>query len=338
MTPSSQMSTIGLHLTPRFRCVRLSCVTRAEASPHLIMAIDYNAALLLAEVVRNGVKLDNVITVGHLDLLLSPATPRDVFQRAGISGASLNRSVNQDSPFADGFLQALGATKVTALDASAYEGAVLLHDLNTPLPADYRGLCDTLIDGGSLEHVFNAPTALQSYVELVRPGGHIAIFTAANNQFGHGFYQFSPEFFFRVFSPENGLEVRWMIVYEMTRNAPMYRILDPAVVGKRPDLVTSLPTYLFVVARKNASRPLFSSWPQQADYQQEWKAPVATPGQSLRQRAVGGGLTHGLTNLSRRLPWRLQALIHRWITIRFRYRCTLDTGPCFRRYHLFQEQ
>jgi hypothetical protein len=32
--------------------------------------------------------------------------------------------------------------------------------------------------------------------------------TPANNQMGHGFYQFSPELFFRVFSQENGYLLR----------------------------------------------------------------------------------------------------------------------------------
>jgi SAM-dependent methyltransferase len=299
------------------------------------MAIDYNGALLLADVVRKGISLNNVITVGHLDLLLSPATPEDIYQRAGMNNTSLRCSGDQDSRFADGFLKGLGATRVTPLDASAYEGAALLHDLNTPLPDGYKNSCDTLIDGGSLEHIFNAPMALQNYIDFVRPGGHIIIFTAANNQFGHGFYQFSPEIFFRLFTAQNGMEVRWVIVYEMTRNSPMYQVLDPAIVGFRSELVTSLPTYLFVVAKKNATLPPSSSWPQQADYKEKWQSHAAGDGKPVPEVGNRGG---GLMKLARQLPYWLQRLIHRWFTIKWQYRRTFDSGPCFKRYYLFRDQ
>ena len=36
---------------------------------------------------------------------------------------------------------------------------------------------------------------------------HFVRITPANNFFGHGFYQFTPELFFRIFSAANGFEV-----------------------------------------------------------------------------------------------------------------------------------
>ena len=51
-------------------------------------------------------------------------------------------------------------------------------------------------------------------MKMVKTGGHLMLFTPANNYFGHGFYQFSPELFYRVLSKENGFEVRRMVVLE----------------------------------------------------------------------------------------------------------------------------
>ena len=76
-----------------------------------------------------------------------------------------------------------------------------------------------LFDGGSLEHIFNAPVALTSYMRMVRPGGHLLLALPANNYCGHGMYQFSPEFFFSALSEQNGFTVERMIMQEKDGHA-----------------------------------------------------------------------------------------------------------------------
>ena len=61
-----------------------------------------------------------------------------------------------------------------------------------------------VIDGGCLEHIFNFPVAIKNCMEMLQEGGHFIGITPANNLMGHGFYQFSPELYFRIFSKENG--------------------------------------------------------------------------------------------------------------------------------------
>src|SRR5688500_15249018 len=57
--------------------------------------------------------------------------------------------------YADAFLAELGAASVVSVDASAYEGATYIHDLNEPLPDELKRRFTAVIDAGSLEHVFN---------------------------------------------------------------------------------------------------------------------------------------------------------------------------------------
>jgi hypothetical protein len=103
-----------------------------------------------------------------------------------------------------GFLTALGASSVSEMDASDYEGAALVHDLNSPVPSQLHDTCDFIYDGGSLEHIFDVPEVFRNYGRLLRRGGVLAVSTSANNQCGHGFYQFSPELIYRYFCPQNG--------------------------------------------------------------------------------------------------------------------------------------
>jgi 2-polyprenyl-3-methyl-5-hydroxy-6-metoxy-1,4-benzoquinol methylase len=75
--------------------------------------------------------------------------------------------------------------------------------MNTPVPKDIEKY-DTIFDGGSLEHIFNVNQALKNVSMMCKPGGQIIHSLPANNQCGHGFWQFSPELFLSLYSEKNG--------------------------------------------------------------------------------------------------------------------------------------
>jgi len=84
----------------------------------------------------------------------------------------------------------------TVLSASNYDGVNVLRNLNEPVGSELFEKYDCVFNGGLLEHVFNFPVALKNCLEMVKVGGHFITITLANAQFGHGFYQFSPELFY----------------------------------------------------------------------------------------------------------------------------------------------
>jgi len=55
---------------------------------------------------------------------------------------------------------------------------------------------DTLVNFGSLEHVYNAPQALLNVSELCRNGGQILHLLPGNNFCGHGFWRFPQNYSF----------------------------------------------------------------------------------------------------------------------------------------------
>ena len=166
------------------------------------------------------------------------------------------------------FFQYLGAEEVSAMDYSDYEGAAILHDLNVPIGDDLREKFTFVLDGGTLEHVFNFPTALKNAMEMVEIGGHLAVITGGNNFLGHGFYQFSPELFYRTLSAENGFSVKRLIAAEV--GGRWFEVSDPQNVRSRVELVNDKPVYLMVLAEKIERRPIFENTPQQSDYVQMW--------------------------------------------------------------------
>jgi len=236
------------------------------------MGLETNAAALLLKIRRDDVPFGRVLTLGHQHLHLEPAAYRRILARLG-------RPLTDEVPvYADSLLEALGATAVEALDASTYEGATRLHDLNEPVPVSWHEQFDLVFDGGTLEHVFNFPTALKNCMQMVKPGGRFVTVTLPNNWCGHGFYQFSPELFFRALGPENGFSVVEMYFADL-EGRHFYRIVDPAAVRERVLLWTSDPVFLLVHARRDAVRDIFATAPQQSDYVSDWAGDkaAATP-------------------------------------------------------------
>src|SRR5262249_48624985 len=144
------------------------------------------------------------------DLLLTPLMIRETCDEFGlqVQQKEIDEICSTPDQFCEALLKHIGAVTVDSLDASDFEGATIIHDLNRPLPATLHGRFDVVFDGGTLEHVFNFPVALKECMALPRVGGHFLMCSPANNQMGHGFYQFSPELFWRVFSPNNGYELK----------------------------------------------------------------------------------------------------------------------------------
>jgi SAM-dependent methyltransferase len=115
------------------------------------------------------------------------------------------------------FFSLLGVEDCIALDCSDYEGAEITFDLNNPLDEKLHARADVLIDGGTLEHVFDVRQALANVSLLVKPGGRIIHMSPANNYANHGFYQFSPTLYADYYRANRFANVRVFAVEERLR-------------------------------------------------------------------------------------------------------------------------
>ena len=107
-------------------------------------------------------------------------------------------------------------------------------------------------------------------MEMVRVGGYYLGITPANNFMGHGFYQFSPELFFGIFTRSNGYELDCLIAFEDSPNAEWYLVKSPVSINGRVTLTNSKPVYLLIVAKRIEDIEPFQSMPQQSDYVSTW--------------------------------------------------------------------
>jgi SAM-dependent methyltransferase len=226
------------------------------------MGFERNGAGLFLKMRSNGVQFGRVLTLGHQDVHLGVNEYSLVLRRLGLPPS-------EGIPrFVDELLLGMGASSVDAMDFSDYEGAKLIHDLNRPIPAEWHEKYDLVFDGGTLEHVFHFPTAIKSCMQMLKPGGRFVSVTMPNNWCGHGFYQFSPELFYRMFCATNGFSVVEM--YIATVEGCAYAVRDPEVVRSRVELCNDEPVFLLVHARRDSVCEIFAQPPQQSDYVAGW--------------------------------------------------------------------
>jgi hypothetical protein len=242
------------------------------------MGIERYFAEFLGGAARAGIDFRRTATLGRLNLFVDHRSLAAVLRETcgPVTDDEVHAVRTASGGYAEEFLRRLGANDITSIDASAYEGASLVHDMNAPIGGALRRKFSVVIDGGTLEHVFNFPVAIQNCMQMLDVGGHFFSHTMANNFMGHGFYQFSPELFYRVFAPENGFCVRRIVVFEQRVGRPQwYEAADPNDIGERVELINGRPTYLIVHAERIADVPIFAAPPQQADYSAHWSRNAA---------------------------------------------------------------
>jgi hypothetical protein len=296
------------------------------------MGICYADAKVLLDARTGGLSFDTTLTVGHQALFLHPAETRTLNRLYkerfpdSVNEALVNYVFGDPS---DQFLRDfLGVKSLTILDYSQYEGANLIQDLNEPVTRDLWNRFDAIIDGGSLEHVFNFPNAISSLMKMLKVGGSIFIACPANNLCGHGFYQFSPELMFRVFSKENGFQLQRIFfskaMFHSVERTPhpgvIYEIVDPMLAGGRVGLISKRPVVMRVEAKKLSDRELFKVPPLQSDYLVVWS------GEGIRKE--DGTVRRFLRKLMARLPSRVNRML---LGVHEMRECSLSNSHVFRK-------
>jgi hypothetical protein len=238
------------------------------------VGVDAAGLRFLLSATAGGVDLSRTLTVGRQQLFLEQT---DLERAFADHGRQLARSeaaaLMAGDRWAEPLLARLGAGSVESLDASDYEGATIVADLNRPVGEELEGRFTCVFDGGSLEHVFDFPTALRSCMRMVAVGGHVLTVSPFDHYAGHGFYQLGPEVPFRAFAPENGYELERALVSEGP--ARWWELSDPAEVGRRADLPRRRPALLYAQARRTAPVEPLATAPQESDYAAVWAGRAA---------------------------------------------------------------
>lgn len=217
---------------------------------------------------RYGIDFSRTVTLGRQ--YCEPSEWRKAAKQLKGTGGGYGPVVQPDG-YTENFWEWLGSEKTDFLDYSPYEGANIVWDLNKPIPDQYQTKYSVVVDGGTMEHVFNYPQAIKNAMEMVEIGGHLIIITPGNGWCGHGFYQFSPCLFWDLLNEANGYRVLEISLLDMdkTRTSKMIQ-----KVTNRNYLESKGRGLLLVVAQRIGSIPEHIE-AQQGSYSLIWEGEEA---------------------------------------------------------------
>lgn len=219
------------------------------------MALTFHTFKFLEKLKKNNLSFGETLTIGRLNNLLE----KEDFKL-------LNIQIDQNV-YADKLLkQHFNLLSLNALDYSSFEDADIIHDLNIPLENSNKQF-NTIIDFGTSEHVFNVTECLKNISNLCKINGHIVHCLPANNNCGHGFWQFSPELFFNIYDNTNGFDETEIFLINLFDKKNWYKI-NKQKIGERLELNSKEPLYLLVKTKK-IGKNLYQNI-NQSDYEQQW--------------------------------------------------------------------
>ena len=196
--------------------------------------------------------------------------------------------------------RAFGSQVINSIDYSEYENASIIHDMNTPITGNEK--YGVVADFGTLEHIFNAPVALDNLVRLCAPQGRILHISPCNNFVGHGFYQFSPELFFQLYSKVRGFADTRIFLTPALPMETWYEVASPSELKSRVNVTSRDQILILVMTTMTGTPPSLLAHPvQQSDYMNKWDNQSAT--RNLRET--------GLKSFVKRVRRAFPSIVHR---------------------------
>jgi hypothetical protein len=235
------------------------------------MGLNVTCLELMTLARASGADFSRVATIGRQGLHIAPDQLARFFAARGRADLAERMSSVEWDGYCEPLLKfAFGAREVVSIDASSYERASIVHDMNKPL-ADGEQFT-AVLDFGTLEHVLNVATSFDNVAKLCARGGFILHVLPGNNFSGHGFYQFSPELFFQIYAEARGYAGTRVFAAPSGRPDMWYEVRSPKEVGARVDITSRDQLHLLVLTQKvGEARPLAEEPVQQSDYSALWE-------------------------------------------------------------------
>ncbi len=201
------------------------------------------------------------------------------------------------------FFKALGAETVKAIDVSDYEGAEIVHNLDSPIPRHLEGKFDFICNGSVLDNMFNPVMGLTNISRMLAPGGRVLHFEHASNTVNNAYLQFSPNWFFDYYVANAFADCKTYVALFYGPNGPwdFYACLHEN--GREPGLFRSSRFAMTAVIAEKAPDSTWDRYPAQAQYRAErdWAEYLSRLRQfAVSTRPILSPSKNGYLNLSAR--------------------------------------
>jgi hypothetical protein len=164
------------------------------------------------------------------------------------------------------FFKVLGADNVIAIDVSDYEGAEIVHNLDTPIPAHLEGKFDFICNGSVLDNMFNPIMGLTNISKLLAPAGRVIHFEHSSNTVNNAYLQFSPNWFFDYYVVNKYADCKTYIALFYDLNGPWSFYACIHEDGNEPRLFRSSRFAMTAVIAEKAADSTWDRYPIQGIY------------------------------------------------------------------------
>ena len=221
------------------------------------MGLTFHEYKFLEEVSKKK-NFGNVLTLGKQEIILTNEDKKrlNLFEKDYVNDEYIDKLL----------VDKFKANSVKSVDNSSFEGADIIHDMNKPIE-NLNEKFDTIIDFGTSEHIFNVVENLSNISKFCKNDGIILHSLPANNNCGHGFWQFSPELFFSLYSENNGFSDTEIFVFN-THNKYEWWKVEKQKLGERLEISSDAPLYVLVKTIKKSETQ--NKDVQQSDYIERW--------------------------------------------------------------------
>src|SRR5262249_47045233 len=135
------------------------------------MGVGATGGHLLLMAKRRGADFQTTLMIGRQQHYMNKPFVQYLFESHGQVIHDSDIDFILDNEYSENLLHFIGAKSVNSIDASDYEHATIIHDMNFPITNDLKQQHTLVLDFGTLEHIFNAPTALKNSIDLLKIGG-----------------------------------------------------------------------------------------------------------------------------------------------------------------------
>lgn len=223
------------------------------------MGVSLIPGMFLARNVRHLTDAKRGIIMGRQKLhLQGRKLERFVAALPSVGHVLTVEDVVQPDGFTETLLTALGYPTIEAMDFTDKESAQHIHDLNYPVPEHLREQFDVVIDGGTTEHIFYIGQAIDNCYQLLKPGGLMLAFIAADGWFGHGFFQTGPDVPWRYWHHARGCEMLEVSVVPRRQPRQIIAIPDPTGQPRGGERFLEGPHMLLYACRKPLDAPPYA--------------------------------------------------------------------------------
>ena len=221
------------------------------------MGLTFHEYKFLEEVSKKK-NFGNVLTLGKQEIILTNEDKKrlNLFEKDYVNDEYIDKLL----------VDKFKANSVKSVDNSSFEGADIIHDMNKPIE-NLNEKFDTIIDFGTSEHIFNVVENLSNISKFCKNNGIILHSLPANNNCGHGFWQFSPELFFSLYSENNGFSDTEIFIFN-THNKYEWWKVEKQKLGERLEISSDAPLYVLVKTIKKSETQ--NKDVQQSDYIERW--------------------------------------------------------------------